>query len=178
MCSWSYFTDNSRLPTRESANQNFGDALGRGIDLERLRELLAEVESDEDTDFDNEDNGPGDVLEENLSDHENFSEHDTVMSMENRFPAMLVLWLGREFYKVKHEVTGNACSGIPDLATILATWREIWRPWRQIDDSRKCSPFLDISIRKGNTLEYMRKLHVTSRPVGESIKGPRLDQRE
>ncbi|GBM89547.1 Retrovirus-related Pol polyprotein from transposon 297 [Araneus ventricosus] len=34
-----------------------------------------------------------------------------------------------------------------NLAPILATWRQIWRPWRQIDDSRKCKPFLDISIR-------------------------------
>ncbi|GBO02506.1 hypothetical protein AVEN_233564-1 [Araneus ventricosus] len=33
------------------------------------------------------------------------------------------------------------------LETILATWRQIWRPWRQIDYSRKCNPFLDISIR-------------------------------
>ncbi|GBN53374.1 hypothetical protein AVEN_268218-1 [Araneus ventricosus] len=32
-------------------------------ELERLRKLLAEVESNEDSDFDNEDNGPGDVLE-------------------------------------------------------------------------------------------------------------------
>ncbi|GBM28404.1 hypothetical protein AVEN_127453-1, partial [Araneus ventricosus] len=35
--------------------------------------------------------------------------------MESHFPAMLVLWLGREFYKVKHGVTGSGCSGIPDL---------------------------------------------------------------
>ncbi|GBM87848.1 hypothetical protein AVEN_116842-1 [Araneus ventricosus] len=71
--------------------------------------------------------------------------------MESRFPAMLVLWLGREFYKVKH-----GAAAVPrnlTLATILATWR-------QIDDSRKCNPFLDISIRKGKTLEYTRKLHV------------------
>ncbi|GBL76626.1 hypothetical protein AVEN_221140-1, partial [Araneus ventricosus] len=40
---------------------------------ERLRKFLAEVETDEDSDFDNEDNGPGDVSEENISDHENFS---------------------------------------------------------------------------------------------------------
>ncbi|GBO03703.1 hypothetical protein AVEN_39836-1 [Araneus ventricosus] len=119
--------------------------------------------------------------------------------MGSRFPATLVLWLGREFYKVKHGLTGSDCSWIPylgdnfvdlgyhfddkfgdlreHLATILmknvATWQQIWRPWRsflatwrQIDDSRKCNPFLDISIRKGNTLEYTRKLHVTSRPVG------------
>ncbi|GBN68987.1 hypothetical protein AVEN_222842-1 [Araneus ventricosus] len=31
--------------------------------MERLRKLLAEVETDEDSAFDNEDNGPKDVLE-------------------------------------------------------------------------------------------------------------------
>ncbi|GBN22859.1 hypothetical protein AVEN_237221-1 [Araneus ventricosus] len=35
------------------------------------------VETDEDPDFDNEDNGPEDVLEEIFSDHESFCEHDT-----------------------------------------------------------------------------------------------------
>ncbi|GBL82110.1 hypothetical protein AVEN_21066-1, partial [Araneus ventricosus] len=32
--------------------------------MERLRKFLAEVETDEDPDFDNEDNGPEDALEE------------------------------------------------------------------------------------------------------------------
>ncbi|GBN60642.1 hypothetical protein AVEN_28771-1 [Araneus ventricosus] len=45
--------------------------------MERLSKLLAEVETDEDPDFDNEDNGPEDHLEENFSDHESFGEHDT-----------------------------------------------------------------------------------------------------
>ncbi|GBM64577.1 hypothetical protein AVEN_56551-1 [Araneus ventricosus] len=54
-----------------------------------------------------------------------------------------------------------AVPGPLTLATILATWR-------QIDDSRKCNPFLDISIRKGNMREYTRKFLVTSRPVGEN----------
>ncbi|GBL94729.1 hypothetical protein AVEN_244717-1 [Araneus ventricosus] len=45
--------------------------------MERLRKLLAEVETDEDPDFGNEDNGPEDVLEEIFSDHECFCEHDT-----------------------------------------------------------------------------------------------------
>ncbi|GBL98359.1 hypothetical protein AVEN_187705-1 [Araneus ventricosus] len=45
-------------------------------DLDRLRKLLSEVETDEDSDFYNEDNGPEDGLEENFSDHECFSEHD------------------------------------------------------------------------------------------------------
>ncbi|GBL95871.1 hypothetical protein AVEN_227118-1 [Araneus ventricosus] len=42
-----------------------------------LRKLLAEVETDEDPDFDNEDNGHENVLEEIFSDHESFCEHDT-----------------------------------------------------------------------------------------------------
>ncbi|GBN46012.1 hypothetical protein AVEN_105163-1, partial [Araneus ventricosus] len=46
-------------------------------EMERLRKLLAEVETDEDPDCDNEDNGPEDVLEEIFSDHESFREHDT-----------------------------------------------------------------------------------------------------
>ncbi|GBO11388.1 hypothetical protein AVEN_119189-1 [Araneus ventricosus] len=46
-------------------------------DIELLRKLLAEVETDEDSDFDKEDNGPEEVLEENFSDHEIFSEHAT-----------------------------------------------------------------------------------------------------
>ncbi|GBN39067.1 hypothetical protein AVEN_106612-1 [Araneus ventricosus] len=45
--------------------------------MERLRKLLAEVETDEDPYFDHEDNGPEDVLEEIFSEHERFCEHDT-----------------------------------------------------------------------------------------------------
>ncbi|GBM37503.1 hypothetical protein AVEN_224389-1 [Araneus ventricosus] len=43
--------------------------------MERLRKLHPEVETDQDSDFDNEGNGPEDILEVNL--HESFSEHDT-----------------------------------------------------------------------------------------------------
>ncbi|GBM87892.1 hypothetical protein AVEN_31619-1 [Araneus ventricosus] len=46
-------------------------------EIEPLSKLLPEVETDEDLDFENEVNGPKDVLEENFSDHESFSEHDT-----------------------------------------------------------------------------------------------------
>ncbi|GBN85654.1 hypothetical protein AVEN_89967-1 [Araneus ventricosus] len=46
-------------------------------EMERLRKLLAEVETDEDSGFDNDDNGPENVLEEIFSNHESFSEHDT-----------------------------------------------------------------------------------------------------
>ncbi|GBN05062.1 hypothetical protein AVEN_117933-1 [Araneus ventricosus] len=45
--------------------------------MERFRKLLAEVETNEDRDFDNEDSVPEDFLEDIFSDHENFCEHDT-----------------------------------------------------------------------------------------------------
>ncbi|GBO46289.1 hypothetical protein AVEN_74458-1 [Araneus ventricosus] len=45
--------------------------------MERLRKLLTEVKTDEDSDFDNEDNGPKDIFEENFSDDESYSDHDT-----------------------------------------------------------------------------------------------------
>ncbi|GBM22037.1 hypothetical protein AVEN_242705-1 [Araneus ventricosus] len=38
--------------------------------------------------------------------------------MESRFAAMLVLWLGREFYKVKYGVTGSGRSGTPDFGDL------------------------------------------------------------
>ncbi|GBL54263.1 hypothetical protein AVEN_114419-1 [Araneus ventricosus] len=45
--------------------------------MDRLRKLLAEVETDEDPDFHNEDNGPEDVLEVIFSDRESFCGYDT-----------------------------------------------------------------------------------------------------
>ncbi|GBO34927.1 hypothetical protein AVEN_6188-1 [Araneus ventricosus] len=36
-----------------------------------------------------------------------------------------------------------------NLETIFAIWRQIWGPWRQIDDSRKCNPFLIFLLGKG-----------------------------
>ncbi|GBN42358.1 hypothetical protein AVEN_101687-1 [Araneus ventricosus] len=47
-------------------------------EMKRLHKLLAEVETHKNPDFDNEGNGPEDVLEEIFFlDHESFSEHDT-----------------------------------------------------------------------------------------------------
>ncbi|GBM02243.1 hypothetical protein AVEN_108798-1 [Araneus ventricosus] len=37
--------------------------------------------------------------------------------MENRFPAMLVLWLGREFYRDKYGITSSSQAWTPDLGT-------------------------------------------------------------
>ncbi|GBM32640.1 hypothetical protein AVEN_89639-1 [Araneus ventricosus] len=46
-------------------------------EMERLRKFLAEVETDEDPDLDNEDNGHEDVLKVIFSHIERFCEHDT-----------------------------------------------------------------------------------------------------
>ncbi|GBN02729.1 hypothetical protein AVEN_206637-1 [Araneus ventricosus] len=59
----------------------------------------------------------------------------------------------KSFDKVKHGVTSATVIAPLTLATNLATILAIWRPWRQIDDSRKCNPFIDISTRKVNTRE-------------------------
>ncbi|GBN85578.1 hypothetical protein AVEN_138051-1 [Araneus ventricosus] len=89
------------------------------------------------------------VLSEDLDSRIQNMHEAIVTNMESRFPAMRVLWLRRELYKVKHGVTSATVMAPLTMATILT----IWRPWRQIDDSRKCNPFLDISTRKGNTRE-------------------------
>ncbi|GBN83721.1 hypothetical protein AVEN_63734-1 [Araneus ventricosus] len=46
-------------------------------EMKRLHKLLAEEETDEDSEFENEDIGPEDVSELNFLDYERFSEHDT-----------------------------------------------------------------------------------------------------
>ncbi|GBN75869.1 hypothetical protein AVEN_77893-1 [Araneus ventricosus] len=40
---------------------------------------------------------------------------NTVTNMESRFPAMLVLWLGREFYRGKYGMTVSSQTWTPDL---------------------------------------------------------------
>ncbi|GBL83873.1 hypothetical protein AVEN_176797-1, partial [Araneus ventricosus] len=49
-------------------------------EMERLRKLLAEVETDEDPDFEGEDNGSEDV-----SDHESFWEHETELEEDGDY---------------------------------------------------------------------------------------------
>ncbi|GBM34946.1 hypothetical protein AVEN_80807-1 [Araneus ventricosus] len=39
--------------------------------------------------------------------------------MESRFPAMLVLWFGREFYRGKYEMTDSSHVWTPDLGDKL-----------------------------------------------------------
>ncbi|GBN12731.1 hypothetical protein AVEN_174004-1 [Araneus ventricosus] len=82
--------------------------------------------------------------------------------MESRFPAMCVLWLGREFYRDKYGMTSAATSGSLTLATNLAT---ILATWRRNIGSQRCWNLLDISIRRKDTLECTRRFHVTSRPA-------------
>ncbi|GBN04665.1 hypothetical protein AVEN_221094-1, partial [Araneus ventricosus] len=54
-------------------------------EMESLRKLLAEVQTDEDRDFDNEGNRHDNVLEENFSDHGSFREHDTKSEEDGDF---------------------------------------------------------------------------------------------
>ncbi|GBN59615.1 hypothetical protein AVEN_215079-1 [Araneus ventricosus] len=48
--------------------------------------------------------------------------------MESRFPAMRVLWLGREFYRGKYEMTDSSHVWTPDLGDKLGEHLgdEIW----------------------------------------------------
>ncbi|GBO33513.1 hypothetical protein AVEN_31712-1 [Araneus ventricosus] len=47
--------------------------------------------------------------------------------MESRFPAMLVLWLGRKFYRGKNGMTGSSQAWTPDLCVKLGDFgHEIW----------------------------------------------------
>ncbi|GBM03406.1 hypothetical protein AVEN_265449-1 [Araneus ventricosus] len=71
--------------------------------------------------------------------------------MESRFPAMLVLWLGGEFYRGKYGMTAAARPVPQTLATILATL------------VTKCgtSKMLEFSI------SLLGRFHVTSHPSGE-----------
>ncbi|GBN46526.1 hypothetical protein AVEN_193047-1 [Araneus ventricosus] len=51
--------------------------------------------------------------------------------MGSRFPAMLVLWLGREFYKGKYGMPGSSQAWTPDLGDELGDYLrdfadEIW----------------------------------------------------
>ncbi|GBN45159.1 hypothetical protein AVEN_19585-1 [Araneus ventricosus] len=54
------------------------------------------------------------------------SRHDQciVTNMESRFPAMRVLWLGRQFYRDKYVLTGSSHVWSPDLSDKFGD--EIW----------------------------------------------------
>ncbi|GBM86240.1 hypothetical protein AVEN_51764-1 [Araneus ventricosus] len=93
--------------------------------------------------------------------------------MESRFPATLVLWLGREFYRDKYGMTSSSHVWSPDLGDKLGhhlcDLAQICRLWRRNMGSQRCWNLLDISIRREDTLECTRSFHVTSRPAGETI---------
>ncbi|GBN88058.1 hypothetical protein AVEN_258605-1 [Araneus ventricosus] len=63
-------------------------------EMERLRKILPEVETDEDSDFDSGDIEPENILEENFMNHESFSEQDTE-SEEDRDSGNKEVNLGR-----------------------------------------------------------------------------------
>ncbi|GBM64916.1 hypothetical protein AVEN_211835-1 [Araneus ventricosus] len=76
--------------------------------------------------------------------------------MESRFPAMRVLWLEREFYRGKYEMTDSSHVWTPDLGD------EIW--------DLKGAGIFDISISRGDMHECIRRFHVTSRPAARDYK--------
>ncbi|GBN28894.1 hypothetical protein AVEN_69181-1 [Araneus ventricosus] len=47
-----------------------------------------------------------------------------VTGMESRFPAMFILWLGREFYRDEYGMTGSIQAWTPDLGDKFGD--EIW----------------------------------------------------
>ncbi|GBM89227.1 hypothetical protein AVEN_136367-1 [Araneus ventricosus] len=52
---------------------------------------------------------------------------DLFVNMESRFPAMSVLWLGREFYRSKYGMTGSGQAWTPDLVDELGYFGdEMW----------------------------------------------------
>ncbi|GBN34955.1 hypothetical protein AVEN_154273-1 [Araneus ventricosus] len=85
---------------------------------------------------------------------------------------------------VKTVLQGEAWSDLSDsygthdlgnkLGDHFGDLRQIWRPWRQIDDSRKCNPFLDISIRGPRSRFFLKILCDVTAYRGEYIR-PRLD---
>ncbi|GBO23064.1 hypothetical protein AVEN_169000-1 [Araneus ventricosus] len=79
--------------------------------------------------------------------------------MESRFPAMRVLWLGREFYRDKYGMASSSHVWFPDLGDKFGDFRRLNM------GSQRCWNLLDISIRREDTLECTRRFHVTSRPV-------------
>ncbi|GBN64688.1 hypothetical protein AVEN_80079-1 [Araneus ventricosus] len=89
--------------------------------------------------------------------------------MESLFPAMRVLWLGREFYKGKYEMTDSSHVWTPDLGDKLGDLATNLANWRRNMGSQRCWNLLDISISRGDMLECTRRFHVTSWLPRETI---------
>ncbi|GBM93673.1 hypothetical protein AVEN_42602-1 [Araneus ventricosus] len=91
-------------------------------------------------------------------------EDGSVTNMESRFPAMRVLWLGREFYRGKYEMTGSSHVWTPDLGDHLSDkiGDEIW-------DLKGAGIFSISLLGEKIRHECTRSFHVTSQPTGETI---------
>ncbi|GBM54572.1 hypothetical protein AVEN_157074-1 [Araneus ventricosus] len=94
-----------------------------------------------------------------------------VTNMESRFPAMWVLWFGREFYRGKYEMTDSNPVWTPDLDDKLGDHLgdkfgdfgdEIW-------DLKGAGIFSISLLEEKIRHECARSFHVTSRPAGETI---------
>ncbi|GBN39814.1 hypothetical protein AVEN_67837-1 [Araneus ventricosus] len=91
----------------------------------------------------------------------------SVTNMESRFPAMSGLWLGREFYRGKYEMTDSSHVWSPDLGDHLGDkfgdfGDETW-------DLKGAGIFSISLLGEKIRHECARSFHVTSRPAGETI---------
>ncbi|GBN48067.1 hypothetical protein AVEN_150133-1 [Araneus ventricosus] len=102
--------------------------------MERLRKMLAEVETDEDPDFDNEDNAPEDVLEEIFSDHESFCEHDTEPEEDGDFGNEDGNNLEQKlFIKIGHKKSGKKQKNLVTIFVLII----VHRAYLEQKDERK-----------------------------------------
>ncbi|GBN15113.1 hypothetical protein AVEN_51842-1 [Araneus ventricosus] len=91
--------------------------------------------------------------------------------MESRFPALWVLWLGREFYRDKYEMASSSHVWFPDLGDKLGDFGgDIW----YLKGAGIFSVFL---LGEKIRHECARSLHVTSRPAGENYIRRELGRR-
>ncbi|GBN89916.1 hypothetical protein AVEN_261497-1 [Araneus ventricosus] len=88
--------------------------------------------------------------------------------MESRFPAMAVLWLGREYYKGKYEMTDSSPVWFPDLGDKLGDHLGD-KFGNEIRDLKGAGIFSIFLLAEKIRQECSRSFHVTSRPAGETI---------
>ncbi|GBO36749.1 hypothetical protein AVEN_44175-1 [Araneus ventricosus] len=91
--------------------------------------------------------------------------NNSVTNMKCRFSAMLVLWLGREFYRGKYLMTGSGKTCTPDFGDELGDRFGDLATNRRF---QKVRLFLDITIRRRDP-DFSRAFHVTSYPVRNNI---------
>ncbi|GBM86358.1 hypothetical protein AVEN_159198-1 [Araneus ventricosus] len=78
--------------------------------------------------------------------------------MESRFPAIRVLWLGREFYRDEYVMASSNHVWFPDLGDF---GDEIW-------DLKGAGIFSIFLLGEKIRHECARPFHVTSRPAGQN----------